>query len=437
LRAPHFRGLQKLKLSLGDRLTENLAEELAQVFVGTPRLTDLEVRSRRFVDAGTLDDVIWRLPALRRLHVYVVGKMETFPLVDATTLECVYLFSLTATVFAVRSLCLMNPNLHTIQVYIQVSAGYEILYANRDLAKAENDCFAVALGNGAWPALTDLEWSCGLDSSDQVLQALLRSGTKHQLVNLGCSATDSLQIRKLLVSQPLLEKAYFWSCGVAAPTVEDEESKALPTSSALLESQARMAVPNLEDLGTHICDETLLSSLVFPCLTTLTLHKAQLSSLDVVIDACPVLSDLTLDNVTFSKSPTKRAEHLVDCSCSDFASGNQALLQLLQAMPRLRSFTLPSIMSGNRFDRLVQAARTLGLRLAELEYVMFPRQQWAQNCVRNRKMWSKLLVMMPSLKSLRCNTRSVEPVFRSWYDKADDKKKIGVNQLTISDRSKP
>lgn len=147
--------------------------------------------------------------------------------------------------------------------------------------------FTKALRENTWPELTKLEWLTDCDNKNEVALALLEcpNASLRELPNLRVANVE--MTRALLMLHPMLEDVYI-DCALSP--------KAVSTAVRLPKS----AVSYVRNLTLHLADDSCFTTINFASLKSLCLNmEVLLSSLDIVLRACPVLECLSLVSYVF------------------------------------------------------------------------------------------------------------------------------------------
>lgn len=163
-----------------------------------------------------------------------------------------------------------------------------------------------AFSRPIWPLLETVEIHSDLLSAVDVLSMLCQVKRPLRVIVLSCSglAAKSHMVCEFLAKNPLLQQLRISHQG-AYPYD--------PHASQAAVACTRFTASSLEKLELMRCDDTLFTSGCFPALTALELFGqfVKLSSVGIVLSACPALLSLDLEGVRLADcSPPKHARKI-------------------------------------------------------------------------------------------------------------------------------
>lgn len=196
-------------------------------------------------------------------------------------------------------------------------------------------------------------------------------------------------------------------------TAMEQQAPVLLSSTAA----AKITLANLTSVDLGIVDDSFFRGVLFPALWTLTLTQtAYISTLDLVLEACPNLANLELHNIAFEKAMTRawpQLERLSIWRCRKFYNSAAVAVSILSAFPSLNSVVLEGDSTETGFAIVLHPQdETSFLTTGWLEAVVACVERGALRKTRTFHMatvgpdspfavWQRLITALPSLVKLQ------------------------------------
>lgn len=299
----------------------DLPSLLGQVFLQMPHLAELKT------ECGLTDcaHVTWSLPNLRVLTM----RESQLPVINAPNLRLFHVCGSAGSAAAARIL-LQARNIESIRV--------QSYWANESCDPEAFEMVASAIRQGLWPALHHLNFLASHDTAAQILGALLVS-PRPSLEHVHCSASSDRELRAFLRTHNRANTAI----------IEDAQPKQVQRSTDrdLKVTHSECVLP-MTDLTVNVCTDLCFDGFRFTALHTLKMssRRVVVSTVDVILRACPALRYLSLRNVNMGSYASALASGCklealdVDVCTSEASNLNPAvttreLAQLITSPPLL------------------------------------------------------------------------------------------------------
>lgn len=178
-----------------------------------------------------------------------------------------------------------------------------------------------------------------------------------------------------------------------------------------------ITLSNLTSVDLGIVDDSFFRGVLFPALRTLTLTQtAYISTLDLVLEACPNLANLELHNIAFERAMTRawpQLEKLSIWRCRKFYNSADVAVSMLSAFPNLHSVELEGDSAETGFAIVLHPHdETSFLTTGWLEAVVACVERGALRTTRTFRMatvgpdspfavWQRLITALPALVKLQ------------------------------------
>lgn len=405
LLSPSYSGLEKLDLSLfqtswfDDRPPADYAAcmiAIGKLLAHAP-VADLTLRMERSAERS-LDDVAWQSKSLKTLRFRstvidneMLRPMRDLPAFTAPDLTTFEAHGVGGSVLSKTLASLArSPHLECLLVSISESKN-----------QPEATQLVSLLHAGKWPSLTALELregECALMLS--LLAAKPLSSLRSITVESRHTHSHPEAITRFLRSHPKLQNA-----GIGLNT----STPAAAPQSAHSQPAPDRVISDLQSLYVSAATDSCFNGLSFPKLHTLKVgqngrwgyEEPQLTSIGVIIAACPAVTDLTIQNVNFTNGVSDRSDIAASITRLSFKRISIGILEQTSPISLLSLFPNLTTLRINECDmvdtpvllRIAHNRKLLALK--ELRWRFYRRV--SDNEI---TMLTRLVLALPSLLEL-------------------------------------
>lgn len=401
LNLPSYRRLLQLALHVEAVFSVDVASALAAAFETMQQLESVSLGCNlaQFADASIdeISSLLWSLPNCTYLDLWPVTEWPILPQIKATKLETLSVACHERNLGQMASLCLANPGLSRITVNQRDDSG-------RDQTSAPLlSTFASALRAGHWPNLRGLIFFPFLDENADVLSAIANR-PRASLTDGVWSARWPSDVVRLLRSHVHMEDCTIW------PATDQHGQTVYGTKSDQNAADHKAPEPaqcQLSSLFLKLANVSVFTSLSFAKLKSLSLFDVDvvLPSLNVVLDVCPVLQELEVDNITLTEWRPPKHPHPVSrlilraamqAMASALFNDLDNLVQCISRLPDLQELAL-------------EAERTNTATVLSLWFSVRTsyRAPWATNsCYLSCTFWSSRCLAFSTWPNTSCPSSS-------------------------------